>query len=97
MPPSSGSITCTFPLAGFSGWNDEELVRKAGEAVSGSVFSVDYSEVIPGYPGENFRKEYQELLERAPSRFEAIGYDAALLLAESFRIGRRRIPGRRAC
>lgn len=76
-----------LPLAGFSGWNDEELVQKAGEAVSGSVFSVDYSGAVPGYPGEKFRKEYQELLERAPSRFEAVGYDAALLLSESFRIG----------
>lgn len=76
-----------LPLAGFSGWNDEELVRKAGDAVNGALFSVDYSGAIPGYPGENFRKQYQELLERAPTRFEAMGYDAALLLAESFRIG----------
>lgn len=76
-----------LPLAGFSGWNDEELVQKAGEAVSGSVFSVDYARSAPGILEENFRKEYQNALEHAPSRFEAMGYDAALFLAESFRLG----------
>ena len=78
-----------LPLAGFSGWNDEELVRKAGDAVSGSVFSVDYAGSVPGFLGENFRKEYRDALERTPSRFEATGYDAALLLAESFRLGEK--------
>ena len=52
-----------LPLAGFSGWNDEELIRKAGEAVGGSVFSVDYAGTVPGSPGEKFRKEYQEVEE----------------------------------
>ncbi len=78
-----------LPLAGFSGWNDEELVQKAGEAVNGSVFSVDYSGSVPGFLGENFRKEYRDALERTPSRFEATGYDAAVLLAESYRLGEK--------
>jgi ABC-type branched-subunit amino acid transport system substrate-binding protein len=78
-----------LPLAGFSGWNDEELVRKAGEAVSGAVFSADYAGSFPGFLGESFRKDCQEVLERTPSRFEAMGYDAALLLAESFRLAAR--------
>lgn len=76
-----------LPLAGFSGWNDAELLKKAGEAVRGSVFSVAYSESLPGFPGEGFRKEYRDAMERAPSRFAATGYDAALFLAESFRLG----------
>jgi ABC-type branched-subunit amino acid transport system substrate-binding protein len=76
-----------LPLAGFSGWNDEELLQKAGEAVRGAVFSVDYARSVPGFLEENFRKEYQEALEHAPSRFEAMGYDAALFLVESFRLG----------
>jgi ABC-type branched-subunit amino acid transport system substrate-binding protein len=75
-----------LPLAGFSGWNNEELVRKAGDAVNGSVFSVDYAGGGMGSPGEMFRKEYEEALGRSPSRFEAVGYDAALLLAESSRL-----------
>ena len=72
-----------LPLAGFSGWNDEELIRKAGDAVAGAVFSVDYAPAIPGTQGEKFRAEYQEAVRSAPSRFEAMGYDGAMLLAEA--------------
>jgi len=79
-----------LPLAGFSGWSDERLLQKAGEAVEGSVFSVDYAGAFPGFLGEKFRKEYQDAMERAPSRFEAMGYDAALLLAESFHLDAER-------
>ena len=73
-----------LPLAGFSGWNDEELIRKAGEAVSGSVFSVDYAEAVAGMQGESFRAGYQEALRASPSRFEAMGYDGAALLSEAY-------------
>jgi branched-chain amino acid transport system substrate-binding protein len=72
-----------LPLAGFSGWNDQELLRKAGPAVAGAVFSVDYSDAIPGSQGERFRKEFQEAMRFAPTRFEAMGYDGALLLVEA--------------
>lgn len=75
-----------LPLAGFSGWNDQELLRKAGDAVSGSVFSVDYAGTVPGYLDETFRKEYRESMDRPPSRFEAMGYDAAHLLGDAYRL-----------
>jgi ABC-type branched-subunit amino acid transport system substrate-binding protein len=73
-----------LPMAGFSGWNDEELIHKAGDALAGAVFSVDYADAIPGIPGEKLRTEYQEALRSAPSRFEAIGYDGAMFLAEAY-------------
>jgi ABC-type branched-subunit amino acid transport system substrate-binding protein len=72
------------PLAGFSGWNDEELIRKAGDAVSGAVFSVDYSDALPGTPGEKFRAEFRESVRSVPARFEAMGYDGAMLLGEAY-------------
>jgi len=74
------------PLAGFSGWNDEELIRKAGDAVSGAVFSADYSDAIPGARGNKFRTEYREAVGTVPSRFEAMGYDGAMLLADAYRL-----------
>ncbi|MGE5190239.1 MAG: ABC transporter substrate-binding protein [Gemmatimonadota bacterium] len=77
-----------LPLAGFSGWNDEELIRKGGDAVAGAVFSVDYSDAIPGSSGEKFRREYRESLQAAPSRFEAMGFDGASLLAQAFALGK---------
>ncbi len=85
-----------LPLAGFSGWNDEELIRKAGEAVAGAVFSVDYSDAIPGSLGEQFRREYRESLQAAPSRFEAMGYDGASFLAQAFALGKWGAPAPRS-
>jgi ABC-type branched-subunit amino acid transport system substrate-binding protein len=73
-----------LPLAGFSGWNDPELLRKAVGSVSGAVFPVDYSDVIPGPQGDRFRKAFQETMHVPPSRFEAMGYDGALFLSEAF-------------
>lgn len=73
-----------LPLAGFSGWNAPELLGKAGGAVSGAVFPVDYSEAIPGFQGDRFRKEFQEAMRYPPTRFEAMGYDGALFLSEAF-------------
>ncbi|HEU5360962.1 MAG TPA: penicillin-binding protein activator, partial [Candidatus Deferrimicrobiaceae bacterium] len=85
-----------LPLAGFSGWNDPELIHKAGDAARGAVFSADYAAAIPGPLEEKFRKEYQEGMDLLPSRFAAMGYDAALLFAESARLppeGNHRPPG----
>jgi ABC-type branched-subunit amino acid transport system substrate-binding protein len=73
-----------LPLAGFSGWNDPELLRKAVGSVSGAVFPVDYSDVIPGPQGDRFRKAFQEMVHVPPTRFEAMGYDGALFLSEAF-------------
>jgi len=73
-----------LPLAGFSGWNDPELLRKAVGSVSGAVFPVDYSDSIPGPQGDRFRKAFQEMMHVPPSRFEAMGYDGARFLSEAF-------------
>ena len=73
-----------LPLAGFSGWNDPELLRKAVGSVSGAVFPVDYSDVIPGSQGDRFRKAFLETMRGSPTRFEAMGYDGALFLSEAF-------------
>jgi ABC-type branched-subunit amino acid transport system substrate-binding protein len=73
-----------LPLAGFSGWNDGELLRKAVGSVSGAVFPVDYSDVVPGSQGDVFRKEFEGAMRAPPTRFEAMGYDGAFFLSEAF-------------
>ncbi|RJP22155.1 MAG: hypothetical protein C4529_06255 [Deltaproteobacteria bacterium] len=83
-----------LPLAGFSGWYDEDLLRKAGSAVAGAVFSVDYSDAIPGSQGDRFRKEYQEAMRFPPTRFEAMGYDGALFLSSAY--STESVPGKPA-
>lgn len=73
-----------LPLFGFSGWYDPALPRKAGDAVAGAVFSVDYAEEMPGLAGETFRKDFRETAGRVPSRFEAAGFDAATAVSLAF-------------
>jgi ABC-type branched-subunit amino acid transport system substrate-binding protein/tetratricopeptide (TPR) repeat protein len=73
-----------LPLAGFSGWSDEELIRKAGDTVVGALFSVDYADAVPGSQGARFRRDFRDAVHVSPSRFEAMGYDAATLLATAW-------------
>jgi ABC-type branched-subunit amino acid transport system substrate-binding protein len=51
------------------------------------VFSVDYSDAIPGSQGDRFRKEFLEAMRFPPTRFEAMGYDGALFLSSAFSTG----------
>jgi ABC-type branched-subunit amino acid transport system substrate-binding protein len=73
-----------LPMAGFSGWNDAQLLRRAVGSVSGAVFPVDYSDAIPGSQGDRFRKAFQTMMRVSPTRFEAMGYDGTLFLSEAF-------------
>lgn len=75
-----------LPIAGFSGGISDELIRRGGEAVNGAVFSLDYADAVPGPQGELFRKHFREGMGYAPSRFEALGYDGAMMLSEAYRL-----------
>lgn len=75
-----------LPLAGFSGWGDEELIRKAGDAVGGALFSVDYADAVPGSQADRFRREFRDAVRVSPSRFEAMGYDASAMFASAWAI-----------
>jgi ABC-type branched-subunit amino acid transport system substrate-binding protein len=85
-----------LPLSGFSGWNDQRLIAKAGDAVAGAFFSIDYADAVPGSQGEKFRADFQEAMGSAPSRFEAMGYDGAFLLRDAFILEEPRDPSRSA-
>jgi ABC-type branched-subunit amino acid transport system substrate-binding protein len=80
-------------LAGFSGWNDPALARKAKEALSGAVFSADYSDSVPGSQGDRFRTDFRQAAGTAPTRFEAMGYDCATLLQRAAETGEGRPSG----
>lgn len=75
-----------LPLAGFSGWSDGELIRKAGDAVAGAIFSVDYADAVPGGQGDRFRRDFQDAVRISPSRFEAMGYDGAAMLSAAWTV-----------
>lgn len=69
-----------LPLAGFSGWFDDRLLAKAGDAVEGAVFTADYGPALRGAVADDFRTAWRKEFEEEPSRFAAIGYDAATLV-----------------
>lgn len=75
-----------LPLAGFSGGISRELLQRAGDAVNGTVFSVDYDDAVPGEPAERFREQFRKQMGYVPARFEAVGYDGATLLSEAYRL-----------
>jgi ABC-type branched-subunit amino acid transport system substrate-binding protein len=75
-----------LPLAGFSGWSDGELIRKAGDTVGGALFSVDYADAVPGSQGDRFRREFRDAVRYSPSRFEAMGYDGAAMFAAAWSV-----------
>jgi ABC-type branched-subunit amino acid transport system substrate-binding protein len=76
-----------LPLAGFSGWNSDDLVRRAGDAVSGSLFSADYNAAVSGSQGDRFRAEFEGAMGLSPTRFEAMGYDGAKLFWNALALG----------
>jgi ABC-type branched-subunit amino acid transport system substrate-binding protein len=76
-----------LPLAGFSGWNSDDLLRKAGDAMSGALFSADYNATVPGSQGDRFRAEFEEATGHPPARFEAMGYDGAKLFWNALTLG----------
>ncbi len=73
-----------LPLAGFSGWYGNDLIRKGGAAVDGAVLTVDYAEELPGARSDTLRREARDSLRYDPGRFEAMGYDGAAFLAGAF-------------
>lgn len=75
-----------LPLAGFSGGIRREELQRAGDAVNGAVFSVDYDAAVPGEPAERFREQFRKQMGTDPGRFEAVGYDGATLLSEAYRL-----------
>jgi len=75
-----------LPMAGFSGGVSRELLQRGGDAVNGTIFSVDYDEAVPGEPAERFREQFRKQMGYVPGRFEAMGYDGAALLSEAYRL-----------
>jgi ABC-type branched-subunit amino acid transport system substrate-binding protein len=61
--------------------------------VAGAVFSVDYADTVPGSEGDRFRTDFREAAGVPPSRFEAMGYDGAALVARALEGGEGRPTG----
>ena len=73
-------------FVGGDGWDAEELLNDAGKEMDGAYFTNHYAPGVPWPNAQKFLTQYTERFKRAPTSLAAMGYDAAMLLADA--IGR---------
>ena len=75
----------TVPLLGGDGWTSSELHKIGGEAIEGSYFSNHYSEEEDRPLVKQFVTKFNERYKVMPDSMAALGYDAALVLADAIK------------
>jgi branched-chain amino acid transport system substrate-binding protein len=73
-------------FVGGDGWDAEELLKDAGNEMEGAYFTNHYAPGVPWPNAQKFLTNYTERFKRSPTSLAAMGYDAAMLLADA--IGR---------
>jgi branched-chain amino acid transport system substrate-binding protein len=76
----------TVPLVGGDGWEAEELIGIAGNALTNTYFSTHYSSENQDPAIQEFVKKYKEKNDgQVPDAMAALGYDSAMVLAEAIK------------
>jgi len=73
------------PLLGGDGWVGDSLLKVAGNALDGSFFSCHFSADDKTAKVQDFVKKYQAKYGAVPDDMAALGYDSAMILAESIK------------
>jgi len=74
------------PLLGGDGWDSEQLAKIAGEAIEGSYYSNHYAPDQATDDVKVFVEKYKAAYSgQTPDGLAALGYDAALILADSLK------------
>lgn len=73
------------PLMGGDGWDSPKLKEIGGKALEGSYFSNHYSEEDQAPQVQKFISDYKQKFGSSPDALAAMGYDAALVLAEAMK------------
>jgi len=73
-------------FVGGDGWDAEVLLTDAGKEMDGAYFTNHYAPGVPWPNAQKFLTQYTERFKRSPTSLAAMGYDAAMLLADA--IGR---------
>jgi branched-chain amino acid transport system substrate-binding protein len=68
---------------GGDGWDAEALLKDAGVEMNGAYFTNHFAPDVPWPRSQAFVKAYRERFDHEPSSLAALGYDAALLLADA--------------
>jgi branched-chain amino acid transport system substrate-binding protein len=75
----------TIPLFGGDGWESHDLISIGGAAVEGTYFSTHFSPEETSPVVQEFVKKFQSKYGVMPDAMAALGYDAAMLLADAFK------------
>jgi len=74
------------PLLGGDGWDSEQLGKIAGDAIEGSFYSNHYAPDQGSPDVLEFVKKYQSAYNgKTPDGLAALGYDAALVMADAMK------------
>ncbi len=73
----------TVPLLGGDGWDSPKLAEIGGKSVEGSYFSNHYSQEDQSAVVQTFVTEYKKAYNAVPDGLAAMGYDAAMVLADA--------------
>lgn len=73
------------PLMGGDGWDSPKLKEIGGKSIEGSYFSNHYSEEDQSPHVQKFITEYKTKWNMVPDGLAAMGYDAAMVLADAMK------------
>lgn len=73
------------PLMGGDGWDSEELTKGAEAEFNNTYFSNHFSAEDPDPAVQNFITKYKAKYNANPDAMSALGYDAALILADAMK------------
>ena len=73
------------PLLGGDGWDSTKLTEIGGAALNGSYFSNHYSPDDQSPTVQQFISEYKNMFGAVPDGLAAMGYDAAMVLADAMK------------
>jgi branched-chain amino acid transport system substrate-binding protein len=71
---------------GGDGWDSEDMVKIAGDAIEGGYFTNHYSPEDPRPEVQEWVSKYQAKYGGKPDALGTLGYDATLLLLEAIRL-----------
>lgn len=75
----------TVPLLGGDGWDSPKLPEIGGKALNNSYFSNHYSSENKAPEIQTFIADYKKAFGAVPDGLAAMGYDAAMVLADSLK------------
>jgi branched-chain amino acid transport system substrate-binding protein len=75
-----------IPIFGGDGWEAQELIQIAGDALKNTFYSTHFSPLKESPEVQKFVKDYQAKFNgETPDAMAALGYDSALVLADAIK------------